>query len=211
MGTKNLQADAELCVLISEILERCGLSKTDYTVKISSRKFTDKLFEKLKIQSKDQISIILRALDKIDRLGWNEAKKLLEEGRKDKSGDYTKGANLSNDQIKLIEKALDSKSSDSEDVLEIMKIFDAYKFKNYKFDPSVIRGLEYYTGPIFEVNLNFEVKNLKGQIIQFGSIGGGGRYDNLVSNFGNIDCPATGISIGLDRLVFALMQKKNSI
>ena len=70
-------------------------------------------------------------------------------------------------------------------------------------------ALEYYTGPIFEVNLNFEVKNSKGQAIQFGSIGGGGRYDNLVSNFGNFDCPATGISIGLDRLVFALMQKKD--
>ena len=69
--------------------------------------------------------------------------------------------------------------------------------------------MEYYTGPIFEVNLNFEVKNLKGQAIQFGSIGGGGRYDNLVSNFGNFDCPATGVSIGLDRLVFALMQKKD--
>ena len=69
--------------------------------------------------------------------------------------------------------------------------------------------MEYYTGPIFEVNLNFEVKNSKGQAIQFGSIGGGGRYDNLVSNFGNFDCPATGISVGLDRLVFALMQKKD--
>ena len=84
-----------------------------------------------------------------------------------------------------------------------------YNFTNYKFDPSVIRGLEYYTGPIFEVNLNFEVKNSKGKPIQFGSIGGGGRYDNLVSNFGNFDCPATGISVGLDRLVFALMQKKD--
>ena len=209
VGTKSLQADAELCVLISEILEKCGLDKVDYTVKISSRKFTDKLFEQLKIKSKDQISIILRALDKIDRLGWDEAKKLLGEGRKDKSGDYTKGANLKKDQIKIIENALDIKTSDSEDILEIIKVFEAYNFKNYKFDPSVIRGLEYYTGPIFEVNLNFEVKNLKGQIIQFGSIGGGGRYDNLVSNFGNLDCPATGISIGLDRLVFALMQKKD--
>jgi len=209
VGTKNLQADAELCVLISEILEKCGLDKKDYTVKISSRKFTDKLFEQLKIKSKEQISTILRALDKIDRLGWGEAKKLLGEGRKDKSGDYTKGANLNSDQIKIIENALKSKTSDSEDVLEIIKIFKDYNFENYKFDPSVIRGLEYYTGPIFEVNLNFEVKNSKGQVIQFGSIGGGGRYDNLVSNFGNFDCPATGISIGLDRLVFALMQKKD--
>ena len=209
LGTKNLQADAELCVLISEILEKCGLGKADYIVKISSRKFTDKLFEQLKIKSKDQISIILRALDKIDRLGWSEAQKLLGEGRKDKSGDYTKGANLKNEQIKIIENALKSDVPDSEDVLEIIKIFEPYNFKNYKFDPSVIRGLEYYTGPIFEVNLNFDVKNLKGQTIQFGSIGGGGRYDNLVSNFGNLDCPATGISIGLDRLVFALMQKKD--
>jgi histidyl-tRNA synthetase len=209
VGTKNLQADAELCVLISEILEKCGLDKADYTVKISSRKFTDKLFEQLKIKSKEQISTTLRALDKIDRLGWEEAKKLLGEGRKDKSRDYTKGANLKNDQIKIIEDTLKNKTPDSEDVEEIIKIFQAYNFKNYQFDPSVIRGLEYYTGPIFEVNLNFEVKNSKGQAIQFGSIGGGGRYDSLVSNFGNLDCPATGISIGLDRFVFALMQKKN--
>ena len=209
VGTKNLQADAELCVLISEILEKCGLDKKDYTVKISSRKLTDKLFQKLKITSKEQISTTLRALDKIDRLGWDEAKKLLGEGRKDKSGDYTKGANLSNDQIKIIESTLSGKIPDSEDILEILKIFEFYNFKNYKFDPSVIRGLEYYTGPIFEVNLNFQVKNSKGQTIQFGSIGGGGRYDNLVNNFGNLDCPATGISIGLDRFVFALMQKKD--
>ncbi len=209
VGTKNLQADAELCVLISEILEKCGLDKKDYIVKISSRKFTDILFQKLKIKSKDQIATILRALDKIDRLGWQEVKKLLGEGRKDKSGDYTKGANLKNDQIKIIDDELQNKSPNSEDVIEIIKIFKAYNFTNYQFDPSVIRGLEYYTGPIFEVNLNFEVKNLKGQVIQFGSIGGGGRYDNLVNNFGNLDCPATGISIGLDRLVFALLQKKD--
>ena len=209
VGTKNLQADAELCVLISEILEKCGLDKADYTVKISSRKFTDQLFEKLNIKSKEQTSIILRALDKMDRLGWIEAKKLLGEGRKDKSGDFTKGANLKNEQIKIIENALKNETPDSEDILEIIKIFEAYNFKNYKLDPSVIRGLEYYTGPIFEVNLNFEVKNIKGQTIQFGSIGGGGRYDNLISNFGNLGYPATGISIGLDRLVFALMQKKD--
>ncbi len=219
VGTKNLQADAELCVLISEILEKCGLDKTDYTVKISSRKFTDKLFEQLKIKSKDQISTTLRTLDKIDRLGWEEVKKLLGEGRKDKSGDYTTGANLNNEQIQIIENSLKNKTtkavmmdkwiSMSEDVEQIINIFQLYNFKNYEFEPSVIRGLEYYTGPVFEVSLNFDVKNSKGQVVQFGSIGGGGRYDNLVSNFGNFDCPATGISIGLDRLVFALMQKKD--
>jgi len=208
VGTKNLQADAELCVLISEILEKCGLSKNDYSIKISSRKFTENLFEEIKVKSIDQTSIILRALDKIDRLGWEEVKKILGKGRKDKSGDFTKGAELNEKQIELIGKKIDDKESKTEDILKIIKIFDAYGFKNYKFDPSVIRGLEYYTGPIFEVNLNFDVKNSKGKTIKFGSIGGGGRYDNLVSNFGNLDCPATGISIGIDRLVYALMQKK---
>ncbi len=208
VGTKNLQADAELCVLISEILEKCGLAKDDYTVKISSRNFTRELFDQLKIGSSEQISTTLRALDKIDRLGWEEVKKLLGKGRKDKSGDFTKGANLNEKQINFLRTKIQDKIPNNKEVLEIIKIFEAYNFTNFRFDPTVIRGLEYYTGPIFEVNLNFEVKNSKGQVIQFGSIGGGGRYDNLVNNFGNLDCPATGISIGLDRLVYALMQKK---
>ena len=208
VGTKNLQADAELCVLISEILEKCGLTKEDYTIKISSRKFTKELFDELKIQSNEQSAVTLRALDKIDRLGWEEVKKILGKGREDKSGDFTKGADLSEGQIKVLEKRIKETKPSTSDILEIKKIFEAYDFTNYQYDPSVIRGLEYYTGPIFEVNLNFEVKNSKGKTIQFGSIGGGGRYDNLVSNFGNLDCAATGISIGIDRLVYALMQKK---
>ena len=208
VGTKNLQADAELCVLISEILKNCGLSQDDYTVKISSRKFAEELFKIIKVKSTNQISIILRALYKIDRLGWTEVKKLLGKGREDKSGDFTKGAELNEKQIEIIGKKINDTESKTTDILQIIKIFEAYGFKNYVYDPSVIRGLEYYTGPIFEVNLNFEVKNSKGKIIEFGSIGGGGRYDNLVSNFGNLDCPATGISIGIDRLVYALMQKK---
>ena len=110
--------------------------------------------------------------------------------------------------IKIIEETLKKNSPETEDLVEILKIFKDYNFNNFEFDPSVIRGLEYYTGVIFEVNLKFDVTNNKGQVIQFGSIGGGGRYDNLVNNFGNYDAPATGISIGLDRLVYALMQKK---
>ena len=208
VGTKSLQADAELCVMISEILEKCGLSKEEYIVKISSRKITEELFKKINIENNDQKLIILRALDKIDRLGWEGVKLLLGEGRKDKSGDYTKGANLNTSNIAIIENELKKKTPETEDLLEIIKLFKDYNFDNFEFDSSIIRGLEYYTGPIFEVNLNFEVKNNKGKVIQFGSIGGGGRYDNLVNNFGNYEAPATGISIGLDRLVYALMQKK---
>ena len=209
VGTNSLQADAELCVMISEILEKCGLTKEEYIVKISSRKITEELFKKINIDSSDQKLTALRALDKIDRLGWESVKQLLGEGRKDKSGDFTKGANLSSSNIKIIENELKKKSPETGDLLEILKIFKDYNFNNFEFDPSIIRGLEYYTGPIFEVNLKFDVKNNKGQVIQFGYIGGGGRYDNLVNNFGNYEAPATAISIGLDRLVFALMQKKD--
>ena len=208
VGTKSLQADAELCVMISEILEKCGLDQEEYIVKISSRKITEELFKKINLDNNDQKLIVLRALDKIDRLGWQGVRQLLGEGRKDKSGDFTKGANLSSSNIEIIENQLKKKSPETEDLLEIFKIFKDYNFNNFQFDPSIIRGLEYYTGPIFEVNLKFDVKNNKGQVIQFGSIGGGGRYDNLVNNFGNYEASATGISIGLDRLVYALMQKK---
>jgi len=208
VGTKSLQADAELCVMISEILEKCGLSKEEYIVKISSRKITEELFKKINIENDEQKLCALRALDKIDRLGWESVKQLLGEGRKDKSGDFTKGANLSSTNIETIENELKKKSPETEDLLEVFKIFKDYSYNNFEFDPSIIRGLEYYTGPIFEVNLKFDVKNDKGKVIQFGSIGGGGRYDNLVNNFGNYEAPATGISIGLDRLVYALMQKK---
>jgi histidyl-tRNA synthetase len=208
VGTKSLQADAELCVMISEILEKCGLSKEEYIVKISSRKITEELFKKINIDNNDQKLTALRALDKIDRLGWEGVKQLLGEGRKDKSGDFTKGANLSLSNVATIENELKKKSPETEDLLEILELFKDYNFNNFEFDSTIIRGLEYYTGPIFEVNLKFDVKNNKGQVIQFGSIGGGGRYDNLVNNFGNYEAPATGISIGLDRLVYALMQKK---
>jgi histidyl-tRNA synthetase len=208
VGTKSLQADVELCVMISEILEKCGLKKEEYIVKISSRKITEELFKRINIDNNEQKLTALRALDKLDRLGWEGVNQLLGDGRKDKSGDFTKGANLSSSNIEAIENELKKKSPETEDLQEIIKLFKDYNFNNFEFDPSIIRGLEYYTGPIFEVNLKFDVKNNKGQIIQFGSIGGGGRYDNLVNNFGNYEAPATGISIGLDRLVYALMQKK---
>ena len=87
------------------------------------------------------------------------------------------------------------------------KYFLLFNFKNYVFDPTIVRGLEYYTGPIFEANLTFGVNNKKGEKIEFGSIGGGGRYDDLVKRFNNQECPSTGISLGLDRLIYAIVQK----
>ena len=177
------------------------------------------MLDYLDITSTKTKLVILRSLDKVDRLGWDEVKKLLGSGRKDKSGDYTKGANLDKNKIdKLLsvikfddqdkfdfnkwkEKwyqgpAFLLKGSAYKEISELNENFESFGLKNIKFDPTIIRGLEYYTGPIFEANLNFKIKNSKQQIIEFGAVGGGGRYDSLVNNFGNYDCPATGISIG---------------
>ena len=232
IGTNNLMADAELCVMISEVFKSCGLSENEFTIKFSSRKILEQMLDYLDITSTKTKLVILRSLDKVDRLGWDEVKKLLGSGRKDKSGDYTKGANLDKNKIdKLLsvikfddqdkfdfnkwkEKwyqgpAFLLKGSAYKEISELNENFESFGLKNIKFDPTIIRGLEYYTGPIFEANLNFKIKNSKQQIIEFGAVGGGGRYDSLVNNFGNYDCPATGISIGIDRLVFALMQKKD--
>jgi len=227
IGTSNLFSDAELCFLISEILNSCGLEKSEFIIKISNRKLSKGLLEKLNITDEQKQSITLRAIDKLDRVGVEGVQYLLGKGRKDKSGDFTKGAELEESQIKEIIKflniknlsdknferireiAADNKSmNDGIKELELMeKYFSLFNFTNYIFDPTVVRGLEYYTGPIFEANLTFGVKNNKGQEIEFGSVGGGGRYDDLVKRFNNQDCPSTGISVGLDRLIYAILQK----
>ncbi|MDC0426202.1 histidine--tRNA ligase [Pelagibacteraceae bacterium] len=227
IGTNNLFSDAELCFLISEILNSCGLEKSEFIIKISNRKLSKGLLEKLNITDEQKQSITLRAIDKLDRVGVEGVQYLLGKGRKDKSGDFTKGAELEESQIKEIIKFLNIKNlsdknferlreiaADNESMnngikeLELMeKYFSLFNFTNYIFDPTVVRGLEYYTGPIFEANLTFGVKNNKGQEIEFGSVGGGGRYDNLVKRFNNQDCPSTGISVGLDRLIYAILQK----
>ncbi|MDC1256076.1 histidine--tRNA ligase [Pelagibacteraceae bacterium] len=227
IGTSNLFSDAELCFLISEILKSCGLETSEFIIKISNRKLSKGLLEKLNITDEQKQSITLRAIDKLDRVGAEGVQYLLGKGRKDKSGDFTKGAELEESQIKEIinflniknlsdknferirEIAADNKSmNDGIKELELMeKYFSLFNFTNYIFDPTVVRGLEYYTGPIFEANLTFGVKNNKGQEIEFGSVGGGGRYDDLVKRFNNQDCPSTGISVGLDRLIYAILQK----
>lgn len=222
VGTNNLLADSELCVLISEILEECGLEKNEYSIKISNRKLSKGLLEYLNIQNESQQTTTLRAIDKLDRVGIDGVKLLLGKGRKDKSGDFTRGAKLKENQIEKILEFLNSKGLDQlektgcknklfnegiSELKQMVKNFNFFKFKNFQVDPAVVRGLEYYTGPIFEAELAFKVKNERGVDVEFGSLGGGGRYDNLVKRFKNQDCPATGVSIGLDRLLYALNKK----
>ena len=221
VGSKNNLADAEMCSLISDTLIKCGLEKKDFKINLSNRKLIQGLINQLKINDDEQKLIVIRAIDKLDRIGVNGVEQLLKKGRKDQSGDFTKGANLSDSQTSEIINFLNLKNiSEVKNILtnqlavegidELQKILEGVKYGGYEsqlnFNPTVVRGLEYYTGAIFEANLTFKVKNLKGKEVEFGSIGGGGRYDNLVSRFNKIDLPATGISLGLDRLIFALTQ-----
>ena len=223
VGAKNPLADAEMCILLTDTLNKCGLNKDEYLIKISNRKLIEGLLEELKITKDSKKLTVIRAADKLDRVGTNGVEALLGKGRKDKSGDFTKGAELSEKQIKKIIDFLkiedmgqalvfsknDKFQTATIEINDIISRVQATQFSDQiKFSPSIVRGIEYYTGAIFEANLLFKVKNNKGEEIEFGSVGGGGRYDNLIERFTGSTYPATGVSIGIDRLSYAMSQKK---
>ena len=223
VGTKNVLADADMCVLLADTLNKCGLNKNEYLIEVSNRKLIQGLLEELKITNDSKKLTIIRAADKLDRVNIAGVKALLGKGRKDKSGDFTKGAGLTENQSKEIINFLkinsfsklgnlSSNSIFKEGISELNEIFELTKSSRFsdriKFSPAVIRGIEYYTGAIFEANLLFKVKNKKGEEVEFGSVGGGGRYDNLITRFTQSIYPATGVSIGLDRLLYAIDQKE---
>ena len=223
VGAKNPLADAEMCILLADTLNKCGLNKDEYLIKVSNRKLIEGLLEELKITKNSKKLTVIRTADKLDRVGIKGVEALLRKGRKDKSGDFTKGAELSEKQIKRIIDFLkiadmgqtlvfsknDKFQTAAIEINAIISRVQATQFSDQiKFSPSVVRGIEYYTGAIFEANLLFKVKNNKGEEIEFGSVGGGGRYDNLIERFTGSTYPATGVSIGIDRLSYAMSQKK---
>ena len=238
VGAASVAADAEICMMAADTLEKLGIQRGDYVVKVNNRKVLDGVMEAIGLGGDENAGrrlTVLRAIDKLDRLGVHGVEMLLGEGRKDESGDFTKGAGLSDRQIRPILRMLDigaaadllggptgyafnALSDDSEfrvnakfeegrnELLEIARIVSAagYEEDRIRIDPSVVRGLEYYTGPVFEAELTFGVTDEKGNPVRFGSVGGGGRYDGLVGRFRNEPVPATGFSIGVSRLFAAL-------
>jgi len=207
VGTANPAADAEMCMLAADTLEALGIPRGAYAVKVSSRTLLDSVLDKTGIEEQRQRLIVLRAVDKFDRLGLQGVAELLGDGRKDESGDFTPGAKLSGAQTKSV-LALLSGDETLEDagVSSVMHLVrqSGYDSDRIKFDATVVRGLEYYTGPVFEAELTFPAADEKGQPVRFGSVGGGGRYDSLVSRFRSQPVPATGFSIGVSRLYAAL-------
>ncbi len=262
VGSASPAADAEMIAMAGDALEAAGLDRNDYRLKINSRKILDGALEAIGLAGEDQFAKrlkVLRAIDKLDRLRLDGVKELLGKGRKDESGDFTLGAELSIEQVGVIEQfiihtqvlgfgsagantAVDQlrrgerspipnppgeySEPDSEMTLRawgdvvgntetgkrgldelaetIMLLrsgFDRGARRGY-LDGTVVRGLEYYTGTVFEAEFTKVAAN--GKLISFGSVGGGGRYDDLVARFRGERVPATGFSIGVSRLVAAL-------
>ncbi|WP_275789184.1 histidine--tRNA ligase [Pararhizobium gei] len=320
VGAAGVQADAEMCMMMADTMEALGIKRGDYVIRVNNRKVLDGVLEAIGLGGEENAGrrlSVLRAIDKLDKFGFEGVRKLLGRGREDDSGAFTKGAELSEDKIDLIAnfvrsgdrferqkriaelvaamesgteelKSLISQWADapaeivreksglsddqirelfaylgtgpgivqpgvvdrprwSDDLtlratfpdkqydlridnlktIELMRIrlpknstieagldelaniarlteSGGYGSGRILIDPSVVRGLEYYTGPVYEAELQFPVTNEKGEKVVFGSVGGGGRYDGLVSRFMGQPVPATGFSIGVSRLMTAL-------
>jgi histidyl-tRNA synthetase len=269
VGSASPAADAEMCMMAADTMEALGIPRGSYVVKVNNRKVLDGVMESIGLGGDENAGrrlTVLRAIDKLDRLGVDGVRELLGEGRKDESGDFTKGAGLDKKQIeKIVVFALlqEAHLTELEDVTNLspaeraergsvmifssaesegdksyfvennkgvidgmMTHFGSYETSRVgieelkliselveaagygrdriRIDPSVVRGLEYYTGPVYEVELTLETKDEKGRSVRFGSVGGGGRYDGLVSRFRGEPVPATGFSIGVSRLQAAL-------
>jgi histidyl-tRNA synthetase len=232
VGVESVAADAEICMLAADTLEALGLAGK-FVVKVNNRKVLDGVMEAVGLVGPDDAARrlgVLRAIDKLDKFGPEGVALLLGAGRKDESGDFTKGAGLEARQIETVlgyvgvgAAASNAKTLEGlapllgataagraglDELAEMARLLAAagYNEDRVRIDCSVVRGLEYYTGPVFEAELTFEVANEAGEPVRFGSVGGGGRYDDLVARFTGERVPATGFSIGVSRLATALRQ-----
>ena len=231
VGSASPAADAEMCMMAADTMEALGIPRGSYVVKVNNRKVLDGVLDSIGLGGEVNLGkrlTVLRAVDKLDRLGISGVRALLGEGRKDESGDFTKGAALNIQQTTRVLDFISAKPGDAtgqglykwwnsvapeqtpdsagaDGIRELHDIFALLPeyLDRVQLDTSVVRGLEYYTGPVFEVELTFSTDSASGSP-RFGSVGGGGRYDGLVSRFRGEPVPATGFSIGVSRLLAAL-------
>ncbi|MCC5972206.1 MAG: histidine--tRNA ligase [Pararhodobacter sp.] len=237
VGAASVVADAEICAMLADCLEAVGIARGDYVVRVNNRKVLNGVMEAAGVldpadpeRFAAERGIVLRAIDKLDRLGEGGVRALLGAGRKDESGDFTKGAGLGDAQADIVLAFTDARCETGTETAQVLRglvgdskiglegvdeleeiaaLLDAqgYGPDRIIIDPSVVRGLGYYTGPVYEAELTFEILDEKGRKRQFGSVAGGGRYDDLVKRFTGQAVPATGVSIGVDRLLAALVAK----
>jgi len=237
VGSASMAADAEICTMLSDTLEQVGIARGDYIIRVNNRKVLNGVMEVAGIldpldseKFTAERGTVLRAIDKLDRLGLEGVQALLGAGRKDDSGDFTQGAGLAAKQAEVVLGFMQALGATNAETLsnlrglvagstigeagvdELQQISELVTTQGYGadrivLDPSVVRGLGYYTGPVYEAELTFEIKDEKGRPRRFGSVAGGGRYDDLVKRFTGQEVPATGVSIGVDRLLAALRMK----
>ncbi len=238
VGSASMAADAEICAMLSDTLESVGIPRGDYVVRVNNRKVLNGVMEVAGVldpkdpeKFADERGIVLRAIDKLDRLGPDGVRALLGKGRKDDSGDYTDGAGLEDAQADIVMGFMQAKrDTGAETVARLMELVQGsatgikgveelqtisdllaaggYGPDRIEIDPSVVRGLGYYTGPVYEAELTFEILDEKGRKRNFGSVAGGGRYDDLAGTFINKKLPGVGISIGFSRLFDVIRQSR---
>ncbi len=232
VGSSSPAADAEMCMLLAEVLEAVGIRRGDYRIRLNSRTVLDGILRTVGAMEAENSEVseqlrgrVLRAIDKLDRLGAAGVRDLLGPGRKDESGDYTHGAGLDNGQIdQIMEFVVPEADGDNgaimdrlsrlgsavDDLVATEGLVRAQGFgpDQICIDTSVVRGLGYYTGAVFEAELTFEITDAKGRRQQFGSVAGGGRYDGLVRRFTGQEVAATGVSVGVDRLLAAVAARE---
>ncbi|WP_425073805.1 histidine--tRNA ligase [Sagittula sp. S175] len=230
VGAATVAADAEICAMLSDCLEVLGIPRGDYVVRVNNRKVLNGVLEAMGVSDEGRAADVLRTIDKFDKVGEAGVRELLGKGRLDASGAYIDGVGLRDEQAEPVVAFLTSKRETNEATLEALRAAvgastvgaegvdelaemasllaaQGYGPDRIVIDPSVVRGLGYYTGPVFEAELTFEILDEKGRKRQFGSVAGGGRYDDLVKRFTGQAVPATGVSIGVDRLLAALREK----
>ena len=231
VGAASVAADAEICAMLSDTLEHVGIPRGDYIIRVNNRKVLNGVLETMGLaDDEDRSAAVMRTIDKFDKVGEAGVRELLGKGRLDASGAYIDGVGLHEAQAEPVLAFLTSKGDTAEETLanlrtavgeskigtegvdELAQIAELLEAQGYGpdrivIDPSVVRGLGYYTGPVFEAELTFDILDEKGRKRQFGSVSGGGRYDDLVKRFTGQAVPATGVSIGVDRLLAALREK----
>ncbi|NNF71559.1 MAG: histidine--tRNA ligase [Rhodobacteraceae bacterium] len=230
VGAASVAADAEICAMLCDALEAVGIPRGDYVVRINNRKVLNGVLDATGVDDPDTRDAVLRTIDKFDKVGEAGVRELLGKGRLDASGAYIDGVGLSDAQaapvlafltaradtaegtLANLTAAVGASAIGAEGVAELktmagLLVAQEYDVDRIVLDPSVVRGLGYYTGPVYEAELTFEILDEKGRKRQFGSVAGGGRYDDLVKRFTGQVVPATGVSIGVDRLLAALREK----
>ncbi len=231
IGAPGAAADAEMIMLAADVMDAAGLARSEYVIRVNNRKLLDAILGNIGVPDTDEGALqrlrTLRAIDKLDRLGPEAVARLLGDGRKDASGDFTKGAGLSAQGITTVLAYTEAGADDLDATLSALEPLMGVSEKGAEgldelraiaallqacgyddgraiIDPSIVRGLGYYTGPVFEADLRIETVNEKGQPTRFGSAGGGGRYDDLIARFRGQPVPATGFSFGVSRFAAAL-------